>query len=209
MGFLNMDCSYCGCMQVLVLSKYHIECLRFGALLPTDRHTRTYYDAVLLSQKSQQEEHSGASMQFMQHANVCRECYQTYPQKQKLCTSKCLYPEQHKSSTKITVLWNQNKQTLVHIRPMPPILLQRRHGKYILCDRFRCRGELFCTHAHSEEEMHIWNKQLKVHRLNLSRGELMKMNLALFYIRYPVLFSNSVSTTSVSKYEYTSKIYFK
>ena len=59
----------------------------------------------------------------------------------------------------VSVAWNGNEHMLVQIRPLPQLSLLR---GFALCDGNRCKGESYCTYAHSELEKMAWNYEVNL-----------------------------------------------
>ena len=94
---------------------------------------------------------------------VCSKCLEVDPCLIDLLTHKCFAERgEHSGVPRVQVQWTERRQ-LEHIqsslsagiRPMPRVSIP---GKFMLCDRKRCKGES-CTFAHSTEERNAWNRQ--------------------------------------------------
>ena len=104
---------------------------------------------------------------------VCSKCLDDHPGRVDLITHKCFAERgEHSGIPRVQVQWTERRRLkrinsastpiasiqsslTAGIRPMPRVDIP---GKFMLCDRQRCKGET-CTFAHSIDEQNAWNRQ--------------------------------------------------
>ena len=99
---------------------------------------------------------------------VCDKCLEASPTKKQLVSLECFNYKAHKQKRRLVrVQWTGSRLIEVSrrrstsykpsISPMPDVPGLK--GRFILCDKARCKGK-HCIYPHSVEERDAWNEEL-------------------------------------------------
>lgn len=92
---------------------------------------------------------------------VCQACLLHNPYIESLLECTCFNTTLHDGVYPIvSVAWNENEQMMAQIRPLPQLSLQLKG--FALCNSIWCKGENYCTFAHSELEKMAWNYEINL-----------------------------------------------